>query len=218
MPKKVEETFHSQADGLEISVLALLPDGKKEEYRGIVQLVHGMSEHKERYLPFMEYLAEKGYVTVIHDHRGHGKSIRREEDLGYMYGGGAKAMLTDIHTVNKKIRDRFKNLPLILFGHSMGSLAVRAYAASHADRMRFSKQQPCPSLGRTDRQNRNQAIRPQTQKCSFGSPFLWKLCRPFCRGTQQKCLDLFRERGSGRIRQIKALRIYLYRRRVSGTV
>lgn len=133
MPKKVEETFHSQADGLEISVLALLPDGEKEEYRGIVQLVHGMSEHKERYLPFMEYLAEKGYVTVIHDHRGHGKSIRREEDLGYMYGGGAKAMLTDIHTVNKKIRDRFKNLPLILFGHSMGSLAVRAYVASHDD-------------------------------------------------------------------------------------
>ena len=53
MPKKVEETFHSQSDGLEISVLALLPDGEKEEYRGIVQLVHGMSEHKERYLPFM---------------------------------------------------------------------------------------------------------------------------------------------------------------------
>lgn len=127
--KKVEEFFCSQADGLRISVLACVPD--REPYRGIVQLVHGMSEHKERYLPFMEYLGEHGYITVIHDHRGHGKSVQKQEDLGYMYGGGAEAMLQDIHTVNRRIREKFPDLPLILFGHSMGSLAVRAYAADH---------------------------------------------------------------------------------------
>ncbi len=47
-----------------------------------------------------------------------------------MYGGGADAMLQDIHTVNCLIKDHFP-IPLILFGHSMGSLAVRAYAAHH---------------------------------------------------------------------------------------
>ena len=94
-----------------------------------------MSEYKERYLPFMEYMAERKYVSVIHDHRGHGKSVRSKEDLGYMYGGGADAMLQDIHTVNCLIKDHFPELPLILFGHSMGSLAVRAYAAHHDDCM-----------------------------------------------------------------------------------
>ncbi len=131
MAKKYEEFFSSEADGLKISVLTLVPEG--EACRGIVQLVHGMSEHKERYLPFMEYLTEKGFVTVIHDHRGHGKSVRNKEDLGYMYGCGAQGMLLDIHMVNQRTRRRFPKLPLILFGHSMGSLAVRAYAAEHDD-------------------------------------------------------------------------------------
>ena len=60
-----------------------------------------------------------------------GKSVRSKEDLGYMYGGGADAMLQDIHTVNCLIKDHFPGIPLILWGHSMGSLAVRAYAAHH---------------------------------------------------------------------------------------
>ncbi len=133
MYKKLESYFVSEADGLEISVMAVMP--KEKPYRAVVQLVHGMSEHKERYLPFMEYLALKGYVTVIHDHRGHGKSVKNSQDLGYMYGGGAEAMLKDIGTVNRKAREIFPELPLILMGHSMGSLAVRAFAGRHDDCM-----------------------------------------------------------------------------------
>ena len=40
-----------------------------------LQIVHGMSEHKERYYPFMEYLAEKGFACIINDVRGHGKVL-----------------------------------------------------------------------------------------------------------------------------------------------
>ena len=136
MIRTIQYSFPSKADGLEISCLAVVPElGRDEKYRGIIQIVHGMSEYKERYLPFMEYMAERKYVSVIHDHRGHGKSVRSKEDLGYMYGGGADAMLQDIHTVNCLIKDHFPELSLILFGHSMGSLAVRAYAAHHDDCM-----------------------------------------------------------------------------------
>lgn len=131
MSRKYEGSFQSEADGLEISVLALIPDQKP--CKGIVQLVHGMSEYKERYLPFMEYMTERGYLTIIHDHRGHGKSVREKEDLGYTYGGGAKAMLQDIFTINRGVREAFPGLPLVLFGHSMGSLAVRAFAREHDD-------------------------------------------------------------------------------------
>lgn len=133
MNTKYEGYLPSEADDLEISVLAVIPE--KRSYRGIVQLVHGMSENKERYLPFMNELADKGYVTVIHDHRGHGKSVRDKNDLGYMYGGGADAILKDIGMVNRRIREEFPDLPLILFGHSMGSLAVRAFASQHDDCM-----------------------------------------------------------------------------------
>ena len=126
---KYESSFKSEADGLEISVMALIPD--KKPYRAVVQLVHGMSEHKERYIPFMQYLAKLGYVVVIHDHRGHGKSVKHQDDLGFTYGGGAQAMLQDIRTVNRKIHAYYPELPLILMGHSMGSLAVRAFVAEH---------------------------------------------------------------------------------------
>ena len=52
MSKKYEGSFLSEADALEISVLCLMPDTGIQPC-GIVQLVHGMSEHKERYIPFM---------------------------------------------------------------------------------------------------------------------------------------------------------------------
>ena len=106
---KYESSFKSEADGLEISVMALIPD--KKPYRAVVQLVHGMSEHKERYIPFMEYLAKKGYITVIHDHRGHGKSVKNPDDLGYMYGGGADAILKDIEVVNREMHQQLPDLP-----------------------------------------------------------------------------------------------------------
>lgn len=115
----------STTDGLEISVLYLCPVSGAP--KGIVQLVHGMCEHKERYVPFMEYLAANGFASVIHDHRGHGESVKSSDDLGYFYEGGAKAMVYDIKMVTDWAKSAFPGLSLVLFGHSMGSMAVRSY-------------------------------------------------------------------------------------------
>lgn len=118
----------SNTDGLELDLMVLVPEGK---VKGIFQIHHGMSEFKERYLPFMEYLAGEGYVAAIHDCRGHGKSVRSQEDLGYMYGGGGDALVEDAHQVTMELRERWKDVPLILFGHSMGSLVVRMYTKKY---------------------------------------------------------------------------------------
>lgn len=128
MREMIHESITSRVDRLEISVMSVVPEGK---IRGIVQLVHGMSEHKERYLPFMEYLADRGFVCIIHDQRGHGKSVKYESDLGYMYGGGAEAYIADLLLINETARERYPGKPLILFGHSMGSLGVRVFAKRH---------------------------------------------------------------------------------------
>ena len=118
-------TLLSDVDRLPLSVCAATPEGP---VRGLVQLVHGMAEHKERYLPFMEWLAAQGWASVINDHRGHGGSVRGTGDLGYFYEGGADALVKDLHQVTLWFRDRFPGLPLVLFGHSMGALAVRCFA------------------------------------------------------------------------------------------
>lgn len=118
----------SNIDGLELDFLCLIPEGTP---KGIVQIHHGMSEHKERYLPFMEYLANEGFVSAIHDCRGHGKSIKEPEDLGYMYGVGAEGLVEDAHQITLFLKEKWPELPLVLFGHSMGSLVVRMYAKKY---------------------------------------------------------------------------------------
>ena len=77
-----ERKLISEYDGLELSVKYVIPEGK---VKGIVQISHGMTEHKERYEDFMSFLASNGYAAVIHDHRGHGASVNDGSDLGYFY-------------------------------------------------------------------------------------------------------------------------------------
>lgn len=115
--------LQSQYDNLSIDTLIIKPDNIK----GIIQFVHGMCEHKERYIPVMEYLAKHHYLCIIHDHRGHGKSILNDNDLGYFYNSKDIGLVEDIELVQQYIKHLYPDIPLYLFGHSMGSLAVRAY-------------------------------------------------------------------------------------------
>ncbi len=123
------ELFHnvfsiaSHHDNLQLSVLAVCP----EKPKAVVQMAHGMCEHKERYLSFMRFLAAHGYAAFLNDHRGHGESVLDQADLGYFYDGGARALIDDMHLLTEHIRGEYPSLPIALFGHSMGSLAVRCY-------------------------------------------------------------------------------------------
>lgn len=119
-----EFTLISQHDQLELGVSLRLPEGKP---KGILQLVHGMAEHRERYHDFMDFCAQQGYVVIIHDHRGHGISVKTTDDLGYFYQNGLEGVIQDVYQVTQYIKARFPDLPLTLFGHSMGSLIVRCY-------------------------------------------------------------------------------------------
>lgn len=56
----------SAQDGMPLRGMMVIP----AHPRAVLQIAHGMCEHKERYLPFMRYMADRGYLCVIHDHRG----------------------------------------------------------------------------------------------------------------------------------------------------
>lgn len=126
-----EYTLDSQSDQLGINVLVATPD--TEEPKAVVQFAHGMCEYKERYLPFMEFLCRNGYACLIHDHRGHGKSVKNPDDIGYFYESGWEGIVGDIYGVNVMARNMFPGKPIYLFGHSMGSLAVRCFAKRFDD-------------------------------------------------------------------------------------
>ena len=95
--------------------------------KGIVQIVHGMCEHKERYKELLHVLGENGYIGIIHDHRGHGQSVKKNKDLGYFGENGARDMVDDVYQVNQWIHQKYPSLPIYLLGHSMGSLVARVY-------------------------------------------------------------------------------------------
>lgn len=105
------------------------PEG---EIKGLFEIVHGMSEHKERYYPFMEYLASQGYIAVIHELRGHGKDIPKE-DFGYF--GEKQILVDDVNVVMNYLKEQYPNLDIILFGHSMGSLIARNYIQNYDDKI-----------------------------------------------------------------------------------
>lgn len=128
--KQTTFTFPSTKEGLQLRAIEVRPD---EEIRGVVVLVHGMAEHKERYLPFMEYLSTIGYASLIYDQIGHGESILEEGDLGYLYGNGEEIMPEDVHRAVQEAKKRFEGAKIHLLGHSMGSLIVRTYLQKYDD-------------------------------------------------------------------------------------
>lgn len=124
MIQKIETMLKSKHDGLALGVTIFVPRSKP---RGILQLVHGMAEHRRRYYDFMEFCARQGLIVAIHDHRGHGDSIQDPNDLGFFYKEGAKGMISDAHQVTEYLKSEYPGLKLTLLGHSMGSLVVRCY-------------------------------------------------------------------------------------------
>lgn len=117
----------SDFDNLPLDVIISSPSHPK----GIVVLAHGMCEHKERYENFIYFLTKNNYACIMNDHRGHGKSILNQDDLGYFYNEGHIGIVEDTHQLVKIMKSRYPHLPIYLFGHSMGSLVVRNYIKKH---------------------------------------------------------------------------------------
>lgn len=105
------------------------PDG---EPKGVVQIVHGIAEHIERFTPFVQYLNQCGYVVVAEDHMGHGRSIGHGGVQGYFHGGWFAA-IEDTRQLLRYTMKKYPDLPYILLGVSMGSFMVRTLIAKYPD-------------------------------------------------------------------------------------
>lgn len=96
--------------------------------KAVFQIVHGMAEHGERYEDFAAYLCQKGFAVLVDDHAGHGKSVKSDDDLGYFGDeGGWDAFVEDEKALTELAKKEFPDIPIIFFGHSMGSFIAREY-------------------------------------------------------------------------------------------
>ena len=100
--------------------------------KGIVLISHGMAEHAARYARLAERLCAAGYVVYASDHRGHGRSIGKPEDLGYFGdGSGFDGVIADQEKLRLRALADHPGLPVFVVAHSMGSFVMRRYLIDH---------------------------------------------------------------------------------------
>ena len=117
-------------DGMAVALTITRPEGTP---KGIVQVIHGVTEHRQRYQDFADFLAANGYVVVTSDNRGHGDSIYPQNPLGHM--PSVERLVEDQYEITRYMKNQYPELPLTLFGHSFGSLLARNYLALHDDEL-----------------------------------------------------------------------------------
>jgi alpha-beta hydrolase superfamily lysophospholipase len=100
--------------------------------RGAILIVHGMGEHSGRYSKLVKECNKLGLVAHLMDLRGHGRSQ------------GIRGHFTDIEEHHRDIeawmdhlvqkRELNGDLPLFLFGHSLGGLIAATFAAQYKEK------------------------------------------------------------------------------------
>lgn len=131
MPTFKDFYFNSSTGENKIHARMCVPDA---EPRAIVQIIHGIAEYIDRYDEFMSFLADNGIIAVGTDHLGHGKSIESEEQTGFFaYDNGWDYAVRDEEVLRLAMHENYPELPIIVFGHSMGSFMARTLLIRYPD-------------------------------------------------------------------------------------
>ncbi|THB65976.1 MAG: alpha/beta fold hydrolase, partial [Spirochaetaceae bacterium] len=98
--------------------------------RGLLVIVHGLAEHAGRYDAFARYMNQRKIAVVAYDQRGHGRTAANGGKHGFVAPRQTtNILLADINRAIAWARQLVPGAPLVLMGHSMGSLLVRVALA-----------------------------------------------------------------------------------------
>lgn len=119
------EIQYTSADGVSpiTAYIWTPPEGVKP--KGILQIVHGFSEHMLRYGDFASFMTKNDYIVCGHDQLGHGKSGLKSGQIGK---NGHKVLARDAYKLTAIMKKQYSQ-PVIIMGIGAGSLVAR-YAAS----------------------------------------------------------------------------------------
>ena len=118
-------------EGFELFVYGWLPSGKP---KAVVQIAHGLAEHAGRYARLAQALTAAGFGVYTNDHRGHGKTCKSEDQLGFFAErNGWRLCLDDLWMLNRHIATAHPGAPIFLLGHSMGATMAEQFMAEHGN-------------------------------------------------------------------------------------
>lgn len=115
-----------------INAIKWSPDGPA---KGVIQIVHGITEYIERYNVYAQYMTSFGFIVVGHDQLGHGRSAidGKKNYMGPL--GSWKNAVEDVKTCHDIVMKQYPRLPLYILGFSMGSFIVRQYLSDYNPRI-----------------------------------------------------------------------------------
>ena len=96
-----------------------IPDA---EPKAVINFVHGIGEHTDRYSNWMPFFVEAGYAVFAIEYRGHGRSAGKR---GYIKN--YDELLNDVDVLFEQSKKAYPNLPQFLYGHSLGGGMVINY-------------------------------------------------------------------------------------------
>lgn len=109
------------------------PD-EENSIKGVIQIVHGMAEYMPRYDEFASFLVQNGYIVVGCDLYAHGKTCPNLDELGVVTRYDfMMAMIKSVKIVYEEVVMKFRELPVYLFAHSMGSMVAQRYIEIYPD-------------------------------------------------------------------------------------
>ncbi|RTE10320.1 alpha/beta fold hydrolase [Paenibacillus whitsoniae] len=123
--------FRMEYGGHSHYVYAWLP-AEAMSLKGVVQIAHGMAETAARYERFAAFLCERGYAVYANDHLGHGQTAGSPEAVGRYDGGGFESMAGFMGALTSRLHEQYgRDVPLFMFGHSMGSFLTQYYMGTY---------------------------------------------------------------------------------------
>lgn len=127
----LQESFINSPDQHRIPLLSWTPEAPT----AVVVIAHGMAEHAARYQPLAQWLNRHRVAVIAIQHRGHGPNCP-DADLGhYASNRGWQKVVDDLQQVVVHARKQNPDLPLTLFGHSMGSFIAQAFTQQYGDQI-----------------------------------------------------------------------------------
>ena len=128
---QMEKGTFASSTGQELDKRVWMPEGAP---KAIVQLVHGMAEHIDRYDAPARALCDAGYLVVGHTHLGHGPKATIQGH--FADEDGWDRLLEDIHRLRTETEKAYPGVPYFILGHSMGSFLTRCYLTEHGEGLR----------------------------------------------------------------------------------
>ena len=119
-----KESSFKVGDGTTLYYQSWHPEKKP---RAVMAMVHGFGDHSGRYSNIIDHFESLGMAFYGYDHRGHGNS---EGNRGYI--SSWSEYRDDLTAFLNLIREAEPDVPLFLYGHSMGGLVVLDFLLHNA--------------------------------------------------------------------------------------